>query len=367
MATSSRKASRIYFRSKEATAGTADTYANFEARSMVVEFPDPTYLREADRGKLGSGQFGTQSELQAMFCPVTFKASRLSEVAFLMAYALGTEDTVLTIKSGVYSHKLIHLAVGTRTLPTFTFEYMGANVAACDRFNHCIINDFQLTFAKGGNGLVDFTANGFANLHYSNAGALARNATVDNTLFSGANTAAIASEPLMNYKALSLWKGTVESTPLVQANISFAGLDLTAETALTAALDQIAVTFNNGITGEELLRCGGYGVLNNQERTDPSIAVELQLRKDTDVDALALADTQFAVELQWLGHAIGVNPERYAMDIFFPVCQVASAKQDSGSPIVQTVPLEVFQDSSAVAMDTYVQSAISGGYNATLT
>ena len=368
MATFSHKERRIYFNSKEATAGTADSYANFEARSMTVDFPKANYLQESNLGKMGSGEHGTKEEVQAIFTPVTFKTQRLSEIAFLLSYALGKADTVYTVTTGVYNHELEHLAVTSRTLPTFSFQIGKQAATACDAFTHCIINDFTITLTNGGNGVIDATFNGFCNLHNSVAGSLTRNSTVNNGAFSGANTAALALEPLVNYKGVRFYKGTgLEATPLIQSNVSLTVVNLSGSAELSSVLNSITFGMNNGLSGEELLRAGGFGILNNQERKDQTYSLELNLRKDTDFDAIALANTQFALEATFLGPVIGATAYRYGIDFFWPVVQPTDIGQDSESPINESIPCAVYQDSDRTAFAAYVQNALSGGMNATLT
>ena len=368
MATFSHKERRIFFNSKEGTAGTADTYAFFEGRSMQVTFPTVNYLKESNYAKLGSGEQGTLSQVQALYTPFSIKASRLSEVAFLMSYCLGKADTVYSPTSGVQNHELEALAVTSRTLPTFTMHVGKQAATACDVFNHCIINDFSLTLAAGGNGVCDFTANGFANLHYLSSGSLTRNATTNQSAFSGSATTAFAAEPLINYKACNAWYGTaLESTPLVQSLVTMSATDLGTPTSISAVLNSLTFTFSNSLSADDLLRAGGNGILNNQERKDHAITLELSMRKDVDYDAMALANTQKAIEIQFSGPIIGATAYTYGMDIFFPIVQFGNIAQDTESPINETLPCEVFEDSDHTACAVYCQNAIASGLNETLT
>jgi hypothetical protein len=364
MATTSRKGSRIFFHSKEATAGTADTYAFFEGRSVIADMPPATYLFESDKGKLGAGEHGTKAELQALYTPVTFKCTRLSEIAFFMSYFQGIADTPSTRTTGVYLHELKHLAVGSRTLPTFTFDY-GNTVTAMDVFTHCIINEFNLSFKSGGNGVIDATFSGWANLHKVTAGVLTRNSTANNSSFTGTS---FASEPLVNYHSTKFWTGTaLEATPLVPSNVAISASDLGSASEITSYVNSVTITGNNGMTAEDLIRAGGSGILNVQERGDRAYTCEVQVRKNTDYPALALAGTQKAFEIQFEGPVIGATAYTYGLNLFFPVLQFTGVTEDGGSPINETLGTEIFQDSSGDAFYAYAQSAFASGYNTTNT
>lgn len=370
MATQTPKARRVFFHSKEAIAGTADTYEFFEGRSMEITFPEPTYLKESDMGKIGSGEHGTKTELQAIFTPFSIKAQRLSEIAYLMSYFMGTADSVETIDTGVYSHQLKHLYTASRTLPTFTWDFSDTQTAsAADQFKHAIINDFSLTLAAGGNGVIDATFNGFANLHYDNSGVLTRNATVDNSSFSANHS--FASEPLINFKSCRFWVGTgLTATPLVQTDVSFTAEDLAGSpTDICPLVNSITITGNNGLNGEDLMRACGDGVLNNQERGDRAFTLEVNARRDTSTiawDTLALGDTSRALEIQFEGPVLS-GTDIYAMNLFLPNVVPQSAAQDDESPINQTVPFDVFEDTNYDAFYAYFQNGVADGLNATNT
>ncbi|MBU2177664.1 MAG: hypothetical protein KJ556_21440, partial [Gammaproteobacteria bacterium] len=174
MATQSRKESKLYLRSKEGTAGTQDDYDFCEAKSVIMTKPNPVFLHEMDRGKLGAGEHGRLAEVQAVYTPFSLKCSRLTEWLYFMSYFQGQTDTVETVDTGVYKHELEHLPVTSRTLPTFSATYYDGNGAQV--MTHCIINEFSTTFGSGGNGIVDATFSGFCNLHYDSSGTITINA-----------------------------------------------------------------------------------------------------------------------------------------------------------------------------------------------
>lgn len=372
MATQTAKARRIFFNSKEATAGTADTYQFFEGRSMTATFPEPTYMKESDMGKTGSGEHGTATELQAIFTPVSITCQKLSEIGYLMSYFTGKADVVETVDAGnsVYKHELKVLGTANRTLPTASFAYSQTQTSdVADRFNHLIINDFSITLAAGGNGVVEATFNGFANLHYDSGGTLTRNATIDYSSFSA--NYSFASEPLVNFKSCRIWLGTgLEATPLVQSDVSMTAEDLAGSpTDICSLVNSITITGNNGITGEDLMRACGDGILNNQERGDRVFTLEVNARRDTSTvnwDTLALQDTSRALEIQFQGPTIG-GGYIYAMNIFFPNIVAQSAQQDDEAPINHTVPFDVFEDTNYDPFYCYVQNSIDVGLNATNT
>lgn len=368
MSTESRKESVVYFRSKEATAGTEDTFDFFQSNSVIITKPPSVAMKESNLGKLGSGEFGTKEEIQAIYSTFSMKASRLSEVLYLLSFALGKEDSlsIRDVPNTITSHLLTHLAITSRTLPTFTFMYKdGIRTHLC---THSVITDFTLTLANGGNGLVDFTANGVCNMHSDNSGTLTKQnaATVWS---SGAYTSIIASEPLINYKGCNFYMGTAtEAVPLVHGSVSYSASDLANSETLTPFINSVTITGNNGFSAEDALRAGGGGIINNQERKEYSYTLELNLRKDdtlpaSSFDARSLADTQCAIEIQWQGKIIK-DALRYAMNIFFPVVQIGQIAEDDESPINQTIPCTVFADSQGTAIQIYGQNKIGIRLNA---
>lgn len=362
MSTESRKESKLYFRSKETTAGTEDTFDFFQANSCVMTKPPPTFLSESNLGKLGSGEFGTAHETQAVYTSFSIKCSRLSEFLYLMAFCLGKEDSMRIVDPwhSIYSHKLEHLAITSRTLPTFTAFYQDGSTIHL--MKHAIISDFTFTLASGGNGVIDATFNGFCNFHKVTGGALVKD-SAGTGWSSGAYTSTVANEPLINYKGFNFYMGTAtEAIPLVHANVAYGSSDLASSQTITPYVNSVTVTGNNGITAEDALRAGGSGVLNNQERKDYAFTLEINVRKDdtvpsTTFDAMILADTQAAIELDWQGSLIH-DSSRYALDMFLPVVQLSGITEDDESPINQTLTYNVFQDSQGTAFQVYGQNKI---------
>lgn len=362
MSTESRKESKLRLRSKEAIAGTEDTFDFFETNSSMVDFPPATPLQESNIGKLGSGEFGTEAELQAIYSTFSIKCSRLSEVLYYLSFCLGKEDSmrIVDAANSVYSHKLDHLAITSRTLPTFTAFYVDGS--ATHPMTHCLITDFSITFANGGNGVVDATFNGICNKHYSNSGTLTALA-VSSAWSSGAYTSIVAAEPLVNYKCCNFYFGSAtEAVPLVHANVSYSASNLASSQTLTPYINSVTITGNNGVTAEDMLRAGGCGVINNQERKDFTFTLEVNVRKDdtvpsTTFDAMMLADTVGALEIGYQGKVIKAG-NRYGLNIVFPVIQLANVVQDGESPINQTLTYTVFADSQGTAFQVYGQNKI---------
>ena len=368
MSTESRKESKLYLRSKEATAGTEDAYDFFETSSAIMTKPPSTSLKESNLGKLGAGEFGTKQETQAIYTPFTVKVSRLSEFLYFMSFFQGKEDSMRIVDAGnkVFSHLLDHLAITSRTLPTFTAFYSdGSTIHA---MKHCIISDFSFTLAAGGNGVIDATFNGFCNMHKDNSGSLAKD-TVATGWSSGEYTTIVAAESLINYKGCVMFMGSAtEAVPLVHANVAYGSSNLTGSEIITPFVNSLTVTGNNGITAEDSLRASGGGVLNNQERKDFAYTLEMQVRKDdtlpaTTYDAMFLADTQRAIEIGWLGKTIK-DAHRYGLDIVFPVVQLSDVKEDDESPINQTLSYTVFANTSAQAFQVFGQTKVGIRYNA---
>jgi hypothetical protein len=325
-------------------------------------------MQESNLGKLGSGEFGTKAELQAIYSPFSVKCSRLSEVLYFLSFCLGKEDSMRTVDvpNSIFSHQLKHLVITSRTLPTFSFFYVdGSAIHVC---NHAIITDFSIALASGGNGVIDATFNGVCNKHYDNSGTLTLN-SVATGWSSGAYTTAIAAESLINYKGCNFYMGSAtEAVPLVHADVIYTGSDLANSQTITQFINSITFTGNNGYSAEDALRAGGGGVLNNQERKDFTFTLELNVRKDdatptVTFDALMLADTQKAIEINWQGKVI-TDAVRYAANFFFPVVQLNNITEDDESPINQTLTYNVFADSEGSAFEAYGQNKIGLRYNA---
>jgi len=369
MSTESRKESKLYLRSKENTAGTEGTFDFFETNSCVMTRPKTNWMKESSLGKLGQGEFGKITELQACYTTFSVKCSRLSEFTYFMSYFLGKEDSMRTTDApnSIFSHKLEHLAITSRTMPTFTALYPDGS--STHLMTHCLITDFSFTLASGGNGVIDATFNGICNLHYDNSGTITKRSAPTNDWSSGLYTTTVTAEPLINYKGCQIFLGTAtEAVPLVHANISYGATDLANSVDITSYINSITVTGNNGVTGEDAMRAGGGGVLNNQERKDFAFTLELNLRKDdttpsTSFYSLIEGNTQRAIEIDWRGKIIK-DALRYGMDMFFPVVQIDDVTEDDESPINQSIPCIVHQDTQGLAFATYVQSKVGIRYNA---
>lgn len=367
MSTESRKESKLYLRSKESTAGTEDDFDFFETNSVVMTRPKTNWLKESNLGKLGQGEFGDKTELQACFSEFSIKCQRLSEIMYFTSFCLGTEDSMITkdANNAIFSHYLTHLAITSRTVPTFTALYTDGSETHV--MTHCIVTDFNITLASGGNGVVEATFNGICNLHYDDSGTITKD-QIDNDWSSGAYTSAVEAEPLMNFKGCQFFLGTAtEAVPLVHSNISYGATDLSSSTDITALVNSITLTGSNGITGEDAMRAGGGGVLNNRERKDFTFTCELSIRKDdatpsTTFYSLIEGDTQRAIEIDWRGKIIK-DALRYGANFFFPVVQIDDVTEDDESPISLTVPTIVHADSQGTAFAVYTQNKIGLRYN----
>lgn len=366
MATENPRQNKVFFSHKEATAGTADTNCFFEGRGMMT-LPEPEYQHESDEKKLGSGEHGTKQELQAVWTPFSYKCSRLSEIAYFMAYFQGKAYTVST-SGDLERHELWHLGTDDTTLPTFTMQFGTGGTGNNAVISGCMINEVSITLSSGGNGVVDATFSGFGNRHQYTAGAIAANSNGD---MDSANEAFdFDGEPHVNYKRCSIWIADSVDAGLKGSSVDFGGENLGAGLVnLSTLINSIAITGSNGISAEDLPRAGSGGVINTFERSDRVYTVEINIRKDDasiNTDTLILADTQKALEIQFSGKYIsGTDP--YGIDIIFPVVQVVSGAEGDGSPIDKTIPLKVFEDSTNTGCDIFVQTEVSTAYNTIFT
>lgn len=363
MAQVSPRQNRLFFSYKEATAGTADTNAFLEGLGLAMALPEPTWMHESDKTKMGAGEHGTKTELQAVYTPWSYSPQRLGEIAYMLSYFQGAADYVpwygASPGQGAYLHQMNHLPVSTRTMPTFTIEHGDASTN--NKIVGNVVNDFSISFSQGGNGVVDATFNGFGNRHYYSGGAITANAT--GTMSSEDNN--IATDPLLNFKSLDFWKADATSIGGI-TSLSLSGEDLGANlVTLSPLLNSITITGNNGMSGEDQLRANGGGVINHWDRKDRTYTIEATLRKDTstiNLDTLLVADTQFALELGYRGPNIATGYP-YAINFFWPKVQVTAGPEDTETPQAKAVSFEVFEDTNNTACIIYVQSGVSVGYN----
>ncbi len=363
MATENPRQNKVFFSYREATAGTPDTNCFFEGRG-VMTFPEPEYQFESDKTKLGSGEHGTKQELQAVWTPFSYKCMRMSELAYFLAYFQGKVYAVST-SGDLERHELWHLGTDDTTLPTFTQQYGTGGTGNNAVISGCMINEFSITLASGGNGVVDATFGGFGNRHQYTGNALAANAV--GNMDSADETFDFDTEPYVNYKSCNVWMADTVDTNLKANSVDFSGEDLGANLVeLSTLLNSITITGNNGMTADDLPRAASGGIINTFERSDRVYTVEMDLRKDDasiNTDTLILADTPKAIEIQYSGKYIsGSDP--HGIDIFFPVVQPMSGTEGDQSPINKVVPFEVFEDSTNTACDIFVQSEVSTAYNA---
>jgi hypothetical protein len=362
MALTSRKRDKLFLTYKETTAGTADTNAFLESHGLM-DFPEPDYQHESNYGKLGTGEHGTKTELQAVWSPFSIKTQRFSEIAFLLSYFMGLDDFVSTITTGVYMHEILHLPVSSRVMPTFGLQYGPGTANAV--MSGCVVNEFQLVFSKGGTSVVEATFTGFGNRHRINAGALAENAT--GSLSTG--EVSTATEPLVNFKSTHLYMADTLESPFGITSISTTGHDLgSGESEITSILNSFTISGNNGMSAENFARAGGSGLINDWTRGDRRFTLEMNLRKDTsvaDINSFILAGTQHALEFQFVGPFIAATAYRYSFHWFFPVMQFTKAPEDNESPISRAVASEIFEDANGNSMRAYAQSGVSHAYNTT--
>ena len=361
MARTSRKRDKIFFSYRQAGMGTPHTTCFHEGRGTMT-FPEPEYQFESDKNKLGSGEHGRKTELQATWAPWTYTCQRMSEIAYFLSYFQGRQYAVTTSGS-LEQHELFHLGVDDRVMPLFTFQYGTGTANAV--FSDNVVNEFSITVAAGGNGIIEATFSGWGNKHRIVGQAFALNAT--GSMSSGAFS--FASEPMINFKSCRFWKADAANT--IKANsASFGGDNLGANVIeLTQYINACTITGNNGMSAEDMARAGGSGVINDQDRGDRAYTLELPMRKDNannlNTDALIITDTQMAVEAQFIGPYIaGSDP--YCLIMVFPVVQLQAGPEDDGSPISKADTFEIMQDSTGSAFEAFVQSEVGTAYNATV-
>ena len=321
-----------------------------------MDFPEPEVQHESDYGKLGSGEHGKRTRLQALWTPWSYKTQHMSEIAYLLSFFQGATDTVLDVGDSAYKHELKHLSTNYLTLPTFTMQYGKGGTSNNAVLSGNLVNSFSRAFAAGGNGVVDATFSGFGNRHSSDYGTFA-------TLSAGSMSSgaiSFASEPLVNFKSCQLWIANALEATFGISSISTVGEDLGAGLIdVTSLLNSISLGGENGVAPSDRARAGGYGVLNDYTRGNRRYTLEVALRKDTstvDIDSLILANTQKSLELLFTGPLIGTTT-RYALDMFMPVIQFLRGPEDGETPVSRTYATEVFEDSNGDSFIAYCQNA----------
>jgi len=360
MSLTSPKKDRVFFTYAEATSGVADNNCFMEGRGSM-DFPSADYLIESDYGKMGSGEHGKSAKLQAVYTQWTYKPQRFSELAYFLSFFQGKGDEVHTIASGVYMHDLHHLPISSRILPTMGFQY--GTGSSNKVINGCAVNEFSIVLARGGNGVVDASFSGIGNRHRISSGVLSENAT--GSLSTGDYS--FSAEPLINFKSCHLFIADALEDNFGPSSLSVSGEDLGANAVeITSLINSINISGNNGMSPENQLRAGGYGLVNDWTRGDRRYTLGLNLRKDVsviDFDSLILNNSLKAFELQFLGPFIN-STHRYSLHIFFPSVGINKVTEDKESPIGGEITTEVFEDSNGDSMIVFAQSAISVGYNA---
>jgi len=352
---------RVFFSAKETTAGTHQTTNFFEGHGDAFGLPEPDYKINENTGKMGTGELGTEQTLEAMVTPWTYKTNRLSEALYFMSYGLGVTDVPVAATT-VIAHILKPLPVATLTLPTFSIEFgtgTGNKV-----YTGCFVNEIQVSMAKGGMGLAEFTISGYGNSHTNVAGVgFVINSA--GSVSTGVNN--FSAEPIPKFPSLKAWLGATVDAAVVDADdLDFDGENMTGTpTDITTILESFSLTINNGISAEDSIRAGGYGVINCFNRKTRNITSEIAICKDNtliDTNALITGNTKQALEIQFNGSQITAgNP--YALDFLFNVVQVSKGEQDTGTPIVKTIPLKVLEDSSSVSLRVFGQTTITAAYN----
>lgn len=353
-----------YQESKSGNENAPQTYKKTDARVEhygEMNLPVPTYMMESDRGKLGSGQHGTKSEVQAIYTPYSYtRAERLSEFCHWLAFMLGGGTDVNTIDTGVYSHEIKALGTTTLDMPTFTMEY--GNTTANEVIAGCVVNDGSITIPLSGDStLWESTFNGWGNNHYPNSGTLTKMST--GTMSSASED--YSGEPLLNGKCCSVYRSTAMEASFGHSSVDYTDSDLTGSpTDITSLIQSITIGFNNGMSAGDKMRGSGCGIINDWTRGLPSVTLSMTLRKNTGTvnwHTLALAETQSAIEILFQGPVIS-GAYRYALDIFFPVVQVTAKTEDREVPITGELTFDVFEDSNGDAMMAYAQTAVDESY-----
>lgn len=367
MAMNTAKSYRVFFTTKESAAGTPETASFFEGRGEMA-FGEPAYQLESDRGKIGSGEHGKKSELQAVWTPFTYKAKRLSEMLYFLSFFQGKAYSPV-VSGSLQRHQIKALLKTERTLPTFTFVYYdGASMLV---HSGAFVNEIEFTASSSGSGVAELTATGFCNRHQWNLTALVLNAVnsvISLTVPTSSDTL-IAVEPLVNFKSMRFYKAA-DVTILTAPSMLYGAENLTGTPIdLTTLITAISIKGNNGLSVDAVAGAGGHGILNRFYRGDRSYNIDFTLVKESDnavgivSETLIQANTQFAFEAMFTGPYIAAT-DPYSLDFIFPVLQLTQAPENAEAPVKKAYTFEVYGDSNDVALEILAQTKIPAAYNA---
>jgi hypothetical protein len=282
--------------------------------------------------------------------PWSYKTNRPTEIGYLLAYFMGSPSVLLGHRNTLY-----HLGDTALELPSFGFQYFDG--VANKVFAGAVVNEFNFSFPfQGGNGQIEATFTGWANAHYILDGVITPLA--NGSMASGpVDTFA---EPIVNVKSCSVWLADALepnfSSPSIAQQSEVLGANLIN---ITTLINSATITGNNGMSMEDKIRAGGWGIINDFTRGVRALTCELNVRKDESIidwNAMATARTQRSIELEWNGPVIATT-ESYLLDLFLPVVEVNNVVEDDNTPIGQAVTTEIFQDASARAFIASVQSS----------
>jgi hypothetical protein len=364
MGTTSPRSHRAFFSYKEVVAGTPETTCFMEGQGTLTARPIPELMQESNKGKLGTGEHGTQREVQAIWTPFTYTCQRFSEVAFLSSYAFGGADVVVGATSP-YAHETKLLAVNSRVLPTFTMEY-GDGVTN-SVYSHVIINEISVSLGISGTGTIECTVNGFMNGHTVSAGTFTKLPTGSMSI--GTALANILDEPLIKSRACHLWKGDTADV-VTSTTVDFDDHDLSGSPVdLSKLFNSISFTLSNGLNAEDMARGGGDGVINMQERGERSLTLEIGIRKDhalINSEEIGLLNTFFALDIRYNGWEIegSAGNKQYAMKWLFPRVQFESFPEDDSTPVSQTWSLDPMQETyDGQPLQWFIRGGVDKSYN----
>jgi hypothetical protein len=364
MALENRKSSCVFFTWKETKTGQENNPNNYKVNGCRFEgcgtmtLPAPTRVMESDKGKLGAGEHGKKAQLMTVATPWSYKTNRPGEIGFLLNFFMGKADTYAT-----NSHTLYHLKAGSLELPTFGFQF--GNGLSNKVYAGAVVNEFNLTFPfQGGNGQIEATFSGWANAHYVSADVIT--VLPAGTFAIGSGHESTFAEPIVNVKSTSVWLADTLEASFGATSINSGAEDLGANLIdITALINSLTISGNNGMSMEDKLRAGGCGIINDWTRGVRSISCELNCRKDTTVinwDTIATARTQKTLEVEWNGPVLSATV--YLIDLFIPVFEVNTCVEDDATPVSQAVTTEVFQDSEGEALIARVNSSTAHTYDA---
>ncbi len=353
----------IYFSEKETSPNVQNTTCLMSGEGKM-NFPSVSGEVEMNRGKLGTGQHGTKSEVTVAYVEFSYECQRLSELAFFSAYCFGKGYTPVSTTDSE-RHPLIPFGTTeSLAMPTFTMEYGPGTASGNDVITGCVVTEISISGEDSGTGVVTFTAKGFGNAYSASTGVFVKNA--NGSMSSGSLDALIAVEPLVTHQGFNFYIGDTFD-PFTTADYVVGGSNIaTGEADLSGSIKTFSFTYSNTMAVRDAVAGGSNGVCSRYTRGNPTSSVEITFRENSslvDFTTLTMNNTKKVMELNF---ALGItaNTDQYGLVLFLHNVQYGFNTSEMGTPNTLTVPVTVQENATGKSCEIAIQNLVTVGYTA---